>query len=341
MDIFISWSGEQSRAIAEAIREWLPKIMNSVKPWMSQTDISKGSRWDPDITRNLGTAKAGIFCLTPSNLKSESILFEAGAISKSVNESRVYTLLAGVPIADLKWPLAQFQATSLQKNDIKKMLCDINKDLERLEEPYIPEETLEEAYELWWPKLEEKFSKLPADADRATPIRTEKDLLEEILELVRSQARFIGRQDELLMSQRVMQEALADESRRRQAESYMRLEEMKASLLDRDKSLQDMLIRRLGLAIPSVEDVKAKICEALAKNQQSSAQDVLMDSKWSRIDGDVVVEIPLSKTMLPVVINADVLAIATRAMVELGETSKLKIVSINAAAERKSSHMAG
>lgn len=132
MDIFISWSGERSRGIAEAIREWLPKIMNSVKPWMSQTDISKGSRWNPDIAKNLDTAKAGIFCLTPSNLKSESILYEAGAISKSVNESRVYTLLAGVEIAELRWPLAQFQATSLNKDDIRKMLQDINKDLTRL-----------------------------------------------------------------------------------------------------------------------------------------------------------------------------------------------------------------
>jgi hypothetical protein len=337
MDIFISWSGEKSRAIAEAIREWLPKIMNSVKPWMSQTDISKGSRWDPDITRNLGTAKAGIFCLTPSNLKSESILFEAGAISKSVNESRVYTLLAGVEIADLKWPLAQFQATSLQKNDIKKMLCDINKDLERLGEPFIPEETLEEAYELWWPKLEEKFSKLPADTDRVTPARTEKDLLEEILEMVRSQARYIGRQDEMLMVQKM----IADENARQQAETYVRFEELKVLLLDRDKSLRDMLNRRLGVPIPTIEELKAKVCEALSVNHQTSATEALMDSKWSKIDGDVVVEVPLSKTMLPAVINPTALAITTRVMEELGESSKLRIVSIHAAAERKSSHTVG
>ena len=284
MDIFISWSGERSRAIAEALREWLPKIMNSLKPWMSQTDISKGSRWDPDIAQNLDTAKAGIFCLTPSNLKSESILFEAGAISKSVSESRVYTLLAGVEIADLKWPLAQFQATSLQRHDIKKMLCDINRDLVRLGEPSSPEEILEEAFELWWPKLDEKFSKLPADTARATPTRTEKDLLEEILELVRGQARLTSRHDELLMTQKMIQERMRYEDEKRQVELHVLSEELKASLLGRDQSLRELLHRRLGGVIPAIEEVKRTICEALILDHQVTAADALMHGKWSRVD---------------------------------------------------------
>jgi hypothetical protein len=332
MDIFISWSGERSRAIAEALREWLPKIMNSVKPWMSQTDISKGSRWNPDIAQNLDTAKAGIFCLTPSNLKSESIMFEAGAISKSVSESRVYTLLAGLEVADLKWPLAQFQATSLQKHDIEKMLCDINRDLVRLGEPSSPEEILEEAFELWWPKLGEKFSKLPADTARATPARTEKDLLEEILELVRSQARFTGRQDDLLM----MQEKLRYDNEMRQVDVHARLEDMRKFLLDRDDSLREMLHHRLEGVIPNVEEVKAKVCEVLALNRQTSASDALLDSRWSRADGEVVVETNLSKTMLPIVINPAAHAMTVRAMVELGDFSRLRVIPSAATAERKS-----
>jgi hypothetical protein len=336
MDIFISWSGERSRAIAEAIREWLPKIMISVRPWMSQTDISKGSRWNPDISQNLDTAKAGIFCLTPSNLKSESILFEAGAISKSVTESRVYTLLSEIEIADLRWPLAQFQATSLQKDDIKKMLCAINIDLARLGEPCTSEENLVEAFDVWWPKLEEKFSKLPTDSARATPTRTDKELLEEILELVRSQARFTGRQDDFVM----MQEKLRYDNEMRQVDVHARLEEMKSFLLDRDNSLREMLHRQLGGVIPSVEEVKVKVCEMLTLNHQISASDALLDSRWSRGVGEVVVETNLSKTMLPVVINPAAHKLSTQVMAEIGEFSRLRIVPSSAPLTRKVSQAA-
>jgi len=310
--------------------------MNSVKPWMSQTDINKGSRWNPEIAQNLNTARVGIFCLTPSNLKSETILFEAGAISKSVIESRVYTLLSGVEIADLRWPLAQFQATILQKDEIRKMLCDINKDLLRLQEPSSPEDILDEAFELWWPKLEEKFSKLPADTARATPTRTEKDLLEEILELVRSQARFTGRQDDFLM----MQERLRHDNEMRQVDVHARLEDMKSFLLDRDNSLREMLHRQLGVVIPSVDEIKAKVCEMLTLNHQTSASDALLDSRWSRGVGEVVVETNLSKTMLPVVINPDAHKLSTQVMAEMGEFSRLRLVSSSAPLTRKVSQAA-
>jgi len=324
MDIFISWSGERSRAIAEAIREWLPKIMNSVKPWMSQTDISKGSRWNPDIARNLDTAKAGIFCLTPSNLKSESILFEAGAISKSVNESRVYTLLAGVEIAELRWPLAQFQATSLNKDEIRKMLQDINRDLARLGEPASPEEILEEAFDLWWPKLEDKFSKLPADVARAIPARSEKDILEEILELVRGQARFVSRHEDLVM----MQERLRHENQQRHAEERLYIEELKALLSDRDRRLWDFsrqIFSRQIQTSATLSDFKNAVCAALSSANENTALESLKDGTWSRNQGAVIVQTDLSKTMLGLVINPHVIHLATKAISELGEKLQFEV----------------
>lgn len=33
MDIFISWHGKRSHAAAEALRGWLPLIVNAFKPW--------------------------------------------------------------------------------------------------------------------------------------------------------------------------------------------------------------------------------------------------------------------------------------------------------------------
>ena len=49
MDVFISWSGTRSGAAAEALRTWLPKVINAIKPWLSLADMDKGARWSSDI----------------------------------------------------------------------------------------------------------------------------------------------------------------------------------------------------------------------------------------------------------------------------------------------------
>src|SRR5579863_4546010 len=111
MDIFISWSKDRSRKAAEALHGWLPLVINAIKPWLSANDIDKGARWSADVASRLEKARFGIICLTPGNLHSDWILFEAGALSKTLQNSRVCPLLFGLQPADVKGPLAQFQAT--------------------------------------------------------------------------------------------------------------------------------------------------------------------------------------------------------------------------------------
>ena len=53
MKVFISWSGTRSKLIATALRKWLPYIMQSVEPWMSDTDINAGARWSREIEKEL------------------------------------------------------------------------------------------------------------------------------------------------------------------------------------------------------------------------------------------------------------------------------------------------
>jgi len=186
MDIFISWSGERSRAAAEALRNWLPKIINAIKPWLSSADIDKGARWSTDVASRLEAAKAGIICLTPSNLHSDWILFEAGALSKTLKNTFVCPFLIGLDPSDVKPPLAQFQATRAVKSDVLKLIGTLNK---ALGEDALGDEHIKEVFDVWWPKLESQIKDLPADLGTTNTHRPDRELLEEILALVRNQNR--------------------------------------------------------------------------------------------------------------------------------------------------------
>jgi hypothetical protein len=80
MDIFITWSGPRSLAVAEALKKYLPLIVNAFNPWLSKANIDKGAYWGVELTAALATSRAGIICLTPSNLTEPWILFESGAM---------------------------------------------------------------------------------------------------------------------------------------------------------------------------------------------------------------------------------------------------------------------
>ena len=182
MDIFISWSGPRSRAVAEALKEYLPIIVNAFKPWLS-ADMDKGAVWASELTAALGTAKAGIICLTPNNLTAPYILFESGAISKTVDKSFVCTLLIEMEPSDVSGPLALFQATKSKKDDLLHLLKTLNKALDR---SAVSEAQIETTFNLVWPKFKERLDSLPADGPSGRPNRSPEDLLEELVGRVRS-----------------------------------------------------------------------------------------------------------------------------------------------------------
>ena len=212
MDVFISWSGERSMRAAEALRAWLPKVINVLKPWLSATDIDKGARWGADVSDRLEQAKFGIICLTPGNLHSDWILFEAGALSKALQNTYVCPLLFGLQPAGVKGPLAQFQATRAIKEDLQKLLQTINSALGAQS---LSETHLNEAFDVWWPKLDEQFQNLPNEDEHEAPTRPEREILEEILALMRSQARssssFAQERPPLKADFRILDELISNE----------------------------------------------------------------------------------------------------------------------------------
>jgi hypothetical protein len=168
------------------LKDWLPKVINAVQPWLSSADIEKGARWSTDVASKLETARVGIICLTSGNVHSDWILFEAGALSKTLQNTFVCPLLVDLAPADIRGPLAQFQATGTKKPDVKRLIITINS---ALGEKALADAHLDDAFEVWWPRLEGKILALPAEDESPKPQRSEREILEEILALVRSEAR--------------------------------------------------------------------------------------------------------------------------------------------------------
>jgi hypothetical protein len=126
MKVFMSWSGERSRFIAEIFYRWLPTVIQNLEPWMSEHDIDKGTKPLRQLGRELHENFFGLICLTPENLREPWVNYEAGALSKDEENSRVWTMLYELQYSDVKGPLAQFQHTRLEKIEIFKMLQAMN-----------------------------------------------------------------------------------------------------------------------------------------------------------------------------------------------------------------------
>lgn len=185
MKVFLSWSGNRSRLIAEALRNWLNDTIPYLEPWMSSEDIAKGARWSIDLFSELEGTSVGIVCLTPENINAPWILFESGAVGKALDKSRVCTYLYDLKPADLEGPLVQFQATMANKTDTLKLLQSLNKELP--DDQKRGEEQIKRAFDKWWPDLEKAIDNLPAIESDPKLIRPDRELLEEIIDLVRTQ----------------------------------------------------------------------------------------------------------------------------------------------------------
>ncbi len=44
MKVFISWSGNNSKKLGETLRDWLPAVLQVVKPYFTPSDTEKGTR---------------------------------------------------------------------------------------------------------------------------------------------------------------------------------------------------------------------------------------------------------------------------------------------------------
>jgi len=181
--VFISWSGSRSHQIALALRDWLPTVLPAAAPWVSSEDIPKGARWTFELGRELDAAKFGIICLVPENLHEDWVIFEAGAMSRSIDAARVAPLLRDVAIKDVPGPLAQFQCTVFEKEDVRRLVRSVNQTSEAPIDPKL----LDAAFDRHWPDLARviqgiegtRRQAVPAKALVASPAAPHEDLFKE------------------------------------------------------------------------------------------------------------------------------------------------------------------
>src|SRR5260370_34207518 len=124
--------------------------------------------------------KVGIICSPAENLRADWILYEAGALSKTLDaKTRVCTyLLAGLESRNLKPPLSLFQWTKADKADTRKLIHTINKHLDATP---VSESSLDTIFEKMWPDLQQKLAALQDPSQTPPPLPSTQDMVAEIL----------------------------------------------------------------------------------------------------------------------------------------------------------------
>jgi len=183
MKVFLSWSGESSKAAATALHTWLPTVLQTVRPYMSAESIDKGERWSVDISKQLEETHFGVICITPENIEAPWVLFEAGALSKSMEKARVSPLLFGVGPTDFTGsPLLQFQLTLFKKDEFCKLLHSINNSAPETEK--LTSDVLTKSFERGWAELENEMSKIDLSPAKSAVKKAKVEPSNDKLELV-------------------------------------------------------------------------------------------------------------------------------------------------------------
>jgi len=182
MKVFISWSGERSQALAQALHDWIPLVLHNVEPWLSQADIEAGDRWAEAVAKELADSNFGIICVTRENVGSPWVLFEAGALAKSMQGSKVIPLLLDLDVRDITGPLAQFQAKKVDKAGISEVVHSMNLTANQA----VPESRAKQLFDALWPEFEKKVAGIPKQPAQAKHARPQHEILEELVTSVRS-----------------------------------------------------------------------------------------------------------------------------------------------------------
>ncbi|OIK85192.1 hypothetical protein ATW79_09680 [Oenococcus oeni] len=180
MKIFLSWSGDLSKHIAECFHEFLPLVLQYTEPFMSSDDIARGDDWNNKINGELNNSRIGILFITPENINSNWLNFEAGALFSWKNKDEQQGTVMPVMINSLditsvlsKSPLKQFQGTkSLSEEGVKSIFHSINL---KADSDSLSEASFQSTFDQWWPKINQEINQvLKRPSTKIEPKKTDR-----------------------------------------------------------------------------------------------------------------------------------------------------------------------
>jgi hypothetical protein len=197
MKVFISWSGERSKLVALALNELLPAILQPVECWMSEESLQKGKPWFDQLRKELDQILFGVFCVTGENQDSWWMQWEAGFLSSSteLGDRRVAPFAIGLAKGEITGPLSIYQATEPTREDVLRLVKDINSSLP--DGRSISERSLTATFTHVWPTLEKRLQEaIDLQIDSSESVAPIKDRSAEIVALLRESQRQVAVLDE-------------------------------------------------------------------------------------------------------------------------------------------------
>lgn len=181
MRVFISWSGTAERRVAEALKTALEVVTTGrVSAFVSSQDIAKGERGVRAIDSSLNATDYGVVVVSKANHRRPWVNYEAGALAEALDRP-VATILLDLRPSDLEGPLAAFQATAFtHAQDMLRLL----REVALAADPAMNPRSIDVLSSDAWPTLLASWQ--PDRTRNSAPVRTQEEMLAEIVERVRA-----------------------------------------------------------------------------------------------------------------------------------------------------------
>jgi hypothetical protein len=154
MKIFISSSGKQGQAVAHTLCEWLRIVIPDSHPSIFAADLPVGTSWFTSLMQKLESMEFCIICLTPDNVRSPWLYFEAGVVAATNRDVKVCGFLTGLNSSQITGPLSQFQCF---QSDVDGVLSLLKAIYDSSLNGVYDEDLVTSVFTANWPRLRENL----------------------------------------------------------------------------------------------------------------------------------------------------------------------------------------